>query len=425
MGIRLLGNALLLLVAVAVALALGEFAARLFVPGWAPDQAYRIFWQYDPLLGWSNRPGARGMHRSPDFETYVEISSQGLRDRVYPLERVPGKGRILLLGDSYTWGFGVEREQIWHELIEARHPDWELINTGVAGYGTGQELLYFDERGRAFHPDVVLLLVHQTDFKDNNEKVVYGYYKPTFVPRPDGGLDLTQVPVPQLGADLRFDRWLRAHTWFLYRLYHLGEFVEAAREQRAEDRREAEAKRREAARQARSQAARAAGSEGSVARADPHRAARREARRAERERERQQERARPAKHSKFDVDQTVTERLLAKLKALVEESGARFLLVSTPMPDPPRGPFLERLRRLGIVHLDLEDAFRGQTDYRFRHDAHWTPKGNAIAADAVEAFLKAQGVFARGASAAQSGPSDPSTRGAGGEVACSDRGTCR
>jgi len=382
---RLGGNLLLLVAAVVCALGLGELAARLFVPGWVPDQAYRIFWQYDPLLGWSHRPGVRGVHRHSDFAVQVEISSQGLRDREYPLERVAGMRRMLLLGDSYTWGFGVDRDETWHERIEARRPGWELINTGVAGCGTGQELLYFDERGRAFDPDVVVLLVHQTDFKDNNERVVYGYYKPTFVPRDDGGLELTQVPVPELDWDLRFDRWLRSHTWFLYRLYHFREFVEAAREARSE-------REEEAAKAAAEEAAKQAAAERRAAKRPPD-AAERAARRAERKAQRAQAPARPEKRSKFAVDQTVTERLLGRLDALVRESGARFVLVSTPMPDPPHGPFVESVRRLGVTHLDLSDAFRGQSDYHFLHDVHWNAKGSAIVADAVEAFLEAQGVF--------------------------------
>ena len=357
------------------------------MPGWAPDKAYRIFWQYDPLLGWSLRPGARGTHHHQDFAVQVEISSQGLRDRVYPEARVPGMRRMLLLGDSFTFGFGVEGDEIWHERIEARRPDWEMINAGVPGYGTGQELLYYEEHGRQFRPDVVLLLVHPTDFRDNNESLVYGNYKPTFVATDDGGLELTQVPVPRLDLDLRFDAWLRSHTWFLYRLYHFSEFAEAAREERAQ--REEEARELRRAARAKEESAAAEPRRAKLPSNHPERVAARLARQAKDELARQARR----KPSKFAVDQTVTERLLAQLRARVEESGARLLVVSTPMPDPPRGPFLESVRRLGLPHLDLEDAFRGQTDYHFEHDLHWTPKGNGIAAEAVEAFLEAQGVF--------------------------------
>jgi hypothetical protein len=77
----------------------------------------------------------------------------------------------------------------------------------------------------------------------------------------------------------------------------------------------------------------------------------------------------------------------------VREAGARFVVVSTPMPDPPHGPFVESMRRLGVTHLDLSESFRGQSDYHFPHDVHWNAKGSAIVADAVEAFLEAQGVF--------------------------------
>ena len=330
---RLVANLSLLALSGVAALGLGELAARCFVPGWAPDQAYRIFWQYDPLLGWSQRPGARGTHYHEDFAVHVEISSQGLRDRVYPEARVPGTRRMLLLGDSYTFGFGVEADEIWHERIEARRSGWEMINAGVPGYGTGQELLYYQKHGRQFRPDVVLLLVHQTDFRDNNESLVYGNYKPTFVATEGGGLELTQVPVPRLDRNLRFDSWLRSHTWFLYRLYHFSEFAEAAREERAQ--REQEERELRRAARAKEESAAAEPRRAKLPSNHPERVAARLARQAKDELARQARR----KPNKFAVDQTVTERLLAQLDARVEESGARLLVVSTPMPDPPRGPF--------------------------------------------------------------------------------------
>lgn len=394
---RALGNLALAVAAVAVTLLLGELASRVLFPEWVPDQAERTFWAYDETLGWVNQPGRRGTHRQPDFAVQVEISSQGLRDREYPEARVPGKRRMLVLGDSFAWGYGVERPDIWHERIEARHPDWELINTGVAGYGTGQQLLYFERRGFAFHPDVVLLLLHPNDFLDNNEPFRYGYFKPTYVLRGDA-LELTQVPVPRLDWEARFDRYLRFHTYLLYRLYHIGEVVEAWREARAAEReRPAEPTKEERAERKRKRAELS----------DEERAERRR-RRAERREEREAAAARePAHRSKYAVDLDLTLRLLVELRDRVAREGARFLVVSVPMPDPPRSEFAARVARAGIPLLLLDDALEGAPEpIRYPNDPHWTPYGHRLAADAVEAFLAEQGVL--GSDGARSPGASPS-----------------
>jgi hypothetical protein len=101
----------------ALALALAEAASWLLLPQWAPENGSRSFWRFDERLGWSNRPGASGVHLHPDFAPRVEINAEGLRDRSYPEARVPGLCRMLVVGDSFT-GLDVEREEIWHERIE-------------------------------------------------------------------------------------------------------------------------------------------------------------------------------------------------------------------------------------------------------------------------------------------------------------------
>jgi hypothetical protein len=354
---RVLANLLLAVLAVALTLGLAEVAAWVLLPQWAPENGSRTFWRYDELLGWSHRPGASGVHRHPDFAARVAISSQGLRDRVYPEARVAGLCRMLVVGDSFTWGFGVQQDEIWHERIEARHPDWEILNAGVAGYATDQELLYLEQRGLALRPDAVLLLFHPNDLLENAEHATSGYYKPYFERRTDGALELRQVPVPPGTWEQRLDRWLHFHTYLLYRLYHARKFVAAAREERA---RAAEPGRREA---------------------PPPR------RRGE---------PRPQVPNKYDVDLTLTLGLLGRIDLRVREQGARFLLASVPLSDPPRSGLDEGLRARGIAHLWLDEAFRRQRDVRFPGDPHWTPHGHAIAARAVESFLEQQGVF-RGA----------------------------
>ena len=105
----------------------------------------------DPLLGYRHRPGTRARYQGVE----VAINSRGLRER----EATPGLGkRILLLGGSVAFGWGVEAEQTWGRRLEEFLPEVETINAGVGGYGTPQQLRYLREEGFALAPDAVFLL---------------------------------------------------------------------------------------------------------------------------------------------------------------------------------------------------------------------------------------------------------------------------
>jgi hypothetical protein len=91
-------------------------------------------------------------------------SSQGLRDRDYSYERSAAVKRILVLGDSVTYGSGVERERVFTELLEAASsPEVEVINAGVPGYTPFNELYYYLEEGRKFKADLVIAVLVLND----------------------------------------------------------------------------------------------------------------------------------------------------------------------------------------------------------------------------------------------------------------------
>src|SRR5262245_2842209 len=94
----------------------------------------------DPVLGWRNRPLAQTTFESPEFLVHVRINEHGVRGRPLALEAAPGRRRILLVGDSFVFGWGVEEDETFAAEIERRLPDSEAVAMGVAGYGTDQEL---------------------------------------------------------------------------------------------------------------------------------------------------------------------------------------------------------------------------------------------------------------------------------------------
>jgi len=171
------------------------------------------FWRHDSLLGWSNSPGADGVFDHPQFRMGVHINSKGLRDREYSYERRPGTGRILVIGDSFVWGYGVEQQETFPKVLEARLPQVDVINAGVAGYGTDQELLWLRSEGVRYRPDLVILVMCGNDDDENNSDLVYNvYHKPRFRQADGGELTLTGVPVPPPSRALRLKHWILTHS---------------------------------------------------------------------------------------------------------------------------------------------------------------------------------------------------------------------
>lgn len=144
---------------------------------------------FDERLGWRNIPN----WRSTTHGQTLSINSKGLRDREYPLEKPDGIKRILVLGDSFTWGYGVADEQVYTEVLEQRLSAFEVINTGVSGWGTDQEYLFLVNEGTLYSPDVVVLAFFiMNDPVENVSSRVYEMNKPVFI---DEQLTLGNVPV--------------------------------------------------------------------------------------------------------------------------------------------------------------------------------------------------------------------------------------
>ena len=167
-----------------------------------------LFWQHDPLLGWSHQPGATGVYRGPrpypiEFETEVRINALGLRGpELTPLP--PGGLRMLVLGDSSVAAFEVAHEETFvavaeRELTRRLGRPVQAVNAGVRGYGTDQALLYYRERGRALSPDLVVHVHSNNDVTDNvtlhRMRRVFG--KAAYALREGGALEEVGTPIPR------------------------------------------------------------------------------------------------------------------------------------------------------------------------------------------------------------------------------------
>lgn len=128
-----------------------------------------------PELGYVLTPDFEGTIQRSEFATPVRIGGGGLRGWEAG-DKAPGGYRILVLGDSQTFGFGVRDEETLTvrlgELLQARFPQRaiEVINAGVPGYGTADQLAWLKLRGEELQPDLIIVqFLSVNDLLENTE----------------------------------------------------------------------------------------------------------------------------------------------------------------------------------------------------------------------------------------------------------------
>lgn len=153
-----------------------------------------LTYRYDPELGWFPMANSRKTFTG-GRTIQVEHNARGFRD----IEHVVGtKPRIVVLGDSFVWGYDVEQTERFTEKLREGLPNWSIYNLGVSGYGTDQEYLLLKREYEFYKPQIVFLVFcRDNDEDDNTSNMRYGaFYKPYFTLGATG-LTLRGVPVPK------------------------------------------------------------------------------------------------------------------------------------------------------------------------------------------------------------------------------------
>ncbi len=167
---RTLVNLLLLVLVSAVMLGAFEGFLRAFYdPALTPEQMTT----FDPVLGWRLVPGTYKVRRIETLVSHeIRVNTLGMRNPEITLTPAPGTKRVLLLGDSFTFGMLVPEQKLLATVAgdELRRGggSFEVVNTGAQGYGTAQHLLYTRElQERGFRADLVVVLFFLNDLLDN------------------------------------------------------------------------------------------------------------------------------------------------------------------------------------------------------------------------------------------------------------------
>lgn len=178
-----------------------------------PAESAGWFWRVpDPITGWSHIPDSSGRSFNPlyEYDAQVSFNSRGIRGpESLGYAKSPGVYRVLLLGDSFVEAVQIDYaetlgEQLRTLLEQSLGQPVEVVNAGVSGFGTDQQLLWLREEGVKYAPDLVLLAVYpHNDFMNNGELLESGNQggvrKPFFA-LVDGALQLRYFPFDPASA---------------------------------------------------------------------------------------------------------------------------------------------------------------------------------------------------------------------------------
>ncbi len=154
------------------------------------DSAPTRFHTADRDLGWKLKPGVSGEWNG-EGASFVQVNKDGLRDREHTKTKPPNTLRVAVLGDSFTEAIHVPIEQTFWSKLERKlgncdavkgRKKVEVINFGVQGYGTAQQLMMLRKKVWDYSPDIVVLAFFiGNDVINNSPQLEYDHYRPFFV----------------------------------------------------------------------------------------------------------------------------------------------------------------------------------------------------------------------------------------------------
>jgi len=174
--VKRIGGALLLAaISLAVSLLAVEAFWRLFpdtIPRGIEVLARARVYRFDPGVGIVLRPGVDRRVTIPLLDRTVRVRTEaygrpvGFRD-----DGLQGGARVAILGDSYTFGYGVDQDESFpaqlEERLRARGRAVDVINAGVPGFGAREERRMLEKHVLPLGPALVLVAVYENDLRDN------------------------------------------------------------------------------------------------------------------------------------------------------------------------------------------------------------------------------------------------------------------
>jgi hypothetical protein len=211
------GNGLLLAVMVLVTLLVMEGVLR--ISGIARKTARFVC--FHPVMGKVYCASTGGIYTKATYRRHLVVNSDGMVDREYPVNRSGGTLRVALLGDSFTASEYLSTEDKFEGLLErdlSRQlgKPVEILNFGISGSETWDQLQLFHLRTVKYQPDLTLLAFFWgNDIRNNIERLQSGSPNPL----------KEQYDAPLAGRIKQVRKNLNKELWnnsLLYQVVHDG-----------------------------------------------------------------------------------------------------------------------------------------------------------------------------------------------------------
>lgn len=302
------------------------------------------YMKYDEQIGWTAEPGSTKHHKDAGmgFDVVYHINSEGFRGPSYDLRKPAGVYRILVLGDSLGFGWGISENKNFAMLLDDKLNNVEVVNLSLSGYGTDQEYLRFLKEGVAYNPDLVIVQVTHNDF----EEIMYPFFnqkpKPQFLVTEEGALKLANVPVRPVGGrcqefydnslPLPFKEWLGWHS-YSYNLFNEKYFALKRKTSRSPS-------------------------------------------------------AVPAKEVLSRESRTLFKKIISQLKNKLDEIGAKGIIVYSSKDLNEDGQFADiDLPTVNLYPQFVEHSSKYSRELFFKDGFHWNEEGHRLVADALTGII--------------------------------------
>ena len=352
-------NILISIISLALFLGLTEIYFRIF----NPQPITPTFYNSDPVYGVRMIPGLKGYCKGDEYICRFQLNSLGFRDEERSVYKPDGVYRIIGLGDSYSWGACVERDETFLERLEvifnenSNNTKYEVFNWGVSAWGTAQQLLLLEREALDYKPDLIILQYFLgNDLEENMYSNIFKLDESgTLIRSYHGRRKLTRIK--RIIKQIPFYPFLAQHSHFVnFMRLSLISFVE-----------------------------------------DEHR--------------KYVSTALPDKKNEYGLDLTRT--LLTRIFNICRENDIKIAMIIIPGSDdipkteinlrPSQKSEVSRERKViekvcsesSVPLLDFTDVFNqgAVSSIYFKKDIHFTPYGHKLAAESIAAFLKEENLL--------------------------------
>ena len=144
-------------------------AAEVMIRFVSPQRSMYPRWEFSSRYGFEPFESTEMVHTLPGQWRYIySINEYRYRGEAVPISDRYRETNVVVLGDSYTFGQGVQDNEVYTAVMQRiLNPDFSVINLGVGGWGLTQQIRRYYEFGRLYEPRFVILQFSSNDPSDN------------------------------------------------------------------------------------------------------------------------------------------------------------------------------------------------------------------------------------------------------------------